>query len=266
MMTSSSSGACSWSSRRCSRPRRSWRSRRSSSSRSSGAARRAGRWVVSVVAAAGERRALVAQAVVGDDDVAQRWRRRARPTRWGPGPSCRSRRRCRARARSTGVLRGHRPVGEPLAEELAGPGRAGRRRREADVLDLHLVVEVHDWVGGARDRCREGTGDENGRARFRSRPIISPTSAAPHPRRKCFCRHRRQRHGPDANCAGDPADRPDHAPANAWEKFFDPSRKTLDLDFLSENANAVTQYADWISAGEVQSRPGAARHRQPDAQ
>jgi glycine/D-amino acid oxidase-like deaminating enzyme/nitrite reductase/ring-hydroxylating ferredoxin subunit len=40
---------------------------------------------------------------------------------------------------------------------------------------------------------------------------------------------------------------------NKWAKFYDPSRKTLDRDFISENANALAQYADWISGGEVKS-------------
>jgi glycine/D-amino acid oxidase-like deaminating enzyme/nitrite reductase/ring-hydroxylating ferredoxin subunit len=40
---------------------------------------------------------------------------------------------------------------------------------------------------------------------------------------------------------------------NPWEKTFDPARKTLDRDFVKENANTVAQYADWITGGDVKS-------------
>jgi glycine/D-amino acid oxidase-like deaminating enzyme/nitrite reductase/ring-hydroxylating ferredoxin subunit len=41
--------------------------------------------------------------------------------------------------------------------------------------------------------------------------------------------------------------------ANPWAKVFDPSRKTLDRDFITENANTVARYADWITGGDVKS-------------
>jgi Rieske Fe-S protein len=41
--------------------------------------------------------------------------------------------------------------------------------------------------------------------------------------------------------------------ANAWAKYYEPTRKTLDRDFVKENANVVAQYKDWISRGEVKS-------------
>ncbi|HTL28905.1 MAG TPA: FAD-dependent oxidoreductase, partial [Tepidisphaeraceae bacterium] len=40
---------------------------------------------------------------------------------------------------------------------------------------------------------------------------------------------------------------------NPWAKYYDPSRKTLDRDFVRENANTVAQYSDWITGGEVKS-------------
>ena len=50
---------------------------------------------------------------------------------------------------------------------------------------------------------------------------------------------------------------------NPWEKTFDPARKTLDRDFVKENANTVAQYADWITGGDVKSEleiaPGEGR-------
>jgi len=41
--------------------------------------------------------------------------------------------------------------------------------------------------------------------------------------------------------------------ANPWEKLYDPSRKQTNAEFVKENANAVAQYADLISGGEVKS-------------
>jgi glycine/D-amino acid oxidase-like deaminating enzyme/nitrite reductase/ring-hydroxylating ferredoxin subunit len=40
---------------------------------------------------------------------------------------------------------------------------------------------------------------------------------------------------------------------NPWAKYYDPTRNTLDRDFVKENANTVAQYKDWISGGEVKS-------------
>lgn len=40
---------------------------------------------------------------------------------------------------------------------------------------------------------------------------------------------------------------------NPWAKFFDPGRKTLDRDYVKENANTIAQYADWITGGDVKS-------------
>lgn len=40
---------------------------------------------------------------------------------------------------------------------------------------------------------------------------------------------------------------------NPWAKYFDPSRKTLDRDLIMENANAMAQYKDWITASDVKS-------------
>jgi glycine/D-amino acid oxidase-like deaminating enzyme/nitrite reductase/ring-hydroxylating ferredoxin subunit len=40
---------------------------------------------------------------------------------------------------------------------------------------------------------------------------------------------------------------------NPWAATFDPSRKTLDRDFVKENANTLAQYADWVTGGDVKS-------------
>lgn len=40
---------------------------------------------------------------------------------------------------------------------------------------------------------------------------------------------------------------------NPWEKLYDPSRKTLNTEFLSELANTVSQYKDLVTPGEVSS-------------
>ena len=42
---------------------------------------------------------------------------------------------------------------------------------------------------------------------------------------------------------------------NPWEKLYDPSRKTLRAagTFAKENLNVAGQYADWLTAGEVES-------------
>jgi glycine/D-amino acid oxidase-like deaminating enzyme/nitrite reductase/ring-hydroxylating ferredoxin subunit len=40
---------------------------------------------------------------------------------------------------------------------------------------------------------------------------------------------------------------------NPWTKLYDPSRKQANIDFVKENANAVKQYADWITGGDVKS-------------
>jgi glycine/D-amino acid oxidase-like deaminating enzyme/nitrite reductase/ring-hydroxylating ferredoxin subunit len=43
--------------------------------------------------------------------------------------------------------------------------------------------------------------------------------------------------------------------ANPWETLYDPSRVTLRAagDFARENANVVSQYADWLTGGDVSS-------------
>ena len=43
---------------------------------------------------------------------------------------------------------------------------------------------------------------------------------------------------------------------NRFAKFYDPTRATINRDLISENANVVKQYADWITPGEVKD-PGA---------
>jgi glycine/D-amino acid oxidase-like deaminating enzyme/nitrite reductase/ring-hydroxylating ferredoxin subunit len=42
---------------------------------------------------------------------------------------------------------------------------------------------------------------------------------------------------------------------NPWTKLYDPSRKTLRAigDFIKEGANTAVQYADWLTAGDVES-------------
>jgi glycine/D-amino acid oxidase-like deaminating enzyme/nitrite reductase/ring-hydroxylating ferredoxin subunit len=40
---------------------------------------------------------------------------------------------------------------------------------------------------------------------------------------------------------------------NPWAAAYDPSRKTLDRDFVKENANTLAQYADWVTGGDVKS-------------
>jgi glycine/D-amino acid oxidase-like deaminating enzyme/nitrite reductase/ring-hydroxylating ferredoxin subunit len=40
---------------------------------------------------------------------------------------------------------------------------------------------------------------------------------------------------------------------NPWEKLYDPSRKMLNVEFVTENLNTVTQYKDFLTAGDVGS-------------
>jgi glycine/D-amino acid oxidase-like deaminating enzyme len=40
---------------------------------------------------------------------------------------------------------------------------------------------------------------------------------------------------------------------NPWEKLYDPSRKMLNLEFVTENANTVAQYKDFLTGGDVRS-------------
>ena len=40
---------------------------------------------------------------------------------------------------------------------------------------------------------------------------------------------------------------------NPWEKLYDPSRKTINADFISENVNVVKQYAELVTGGDVKS-------------
>ena len=41
--------------------------------------------------------------------------------------------------------------------------------------------------------------------------------------------------------------------SNPWEKLYDPSRKILNTEFVTENANTVSQYTDLLTPGEVKS-------------
>jgi len=38
---------------------------------------------------------------------------------------------------------------------------------------------------------------------------------------------------------------------NAWEKVYDPTRKTLNAHFLKENLNTLAQFKDWVTGGDV---------------
>lgn len=40
---------------------------------------------------------------------------------------------------------------------------------------------------------------------------------------------------------------------NAWESVYEPSRKLLNKDVISEAANTNAQYTDWITSGEIKS-------------
>jgi Rieske Fe-S protein len=40
---------------------------------------------------------------------------------------------------------------------------------------------------------------------------------------------------------------------NPWENLYAPSRKTFNADFIKENLNAVAQYRELITGGEVKS-------------
>ncbi len=41
--------------------------------------------------------------------------------------------------------------------------------------------------------------------------------------------------------------------ANPWEKLYDPSRKMLNKEFVSENLNVAAQYVDLVTPGEIKS-------------
>jgi Rieske Fe-S protein len=41
--------------------------------------------------------------------------------------------------------------------------------------------------------------------------------------------------------------------SNPWEKLYDPARKMLNQEFITENANTVSQYRDLLTPGEVKS-------------
>ena len=47
---------------------------------------------------------------------------------------------------------------------------------------------------------------------------------------------------------------------NPWAKLYDPGRKTLNTDFVAENANVMKQYVDWITGGEVKSADDVPRN------
>lgn len=40
---------------------------------------------------------------------------------------------------------------------------------------------------------------------------------------------------------------------NDWEQLYDPSRKTLNTDFVAENANVIAKYKDLVTPGEIKS-------------
>lgn len=40
---------------------------------------------------------------------------------------------------------------------------------------------------------------------------------------------------------------------NPWAKLYDPGRKQANRDFVTENANVVKQYADWVTGGDVKT-------------
>ena len=40
---------------------------------------------------------------------------------------------------------------------------------------------------------------------------------------------------------------------NPWAALYDPTRKTLNMDFVAENANVMAQYADLLTGGDVKS-------------
>jgi glycine/D-amino acid oxidase-like deaminating enzyme/nitrite reductase/ring-hydroxylating ferredoxin subunit len=40
---------------------------------------------------------------------------------------------------------------------------------------------------------------------------------------------------------------------NAWEKLYDPSRKTMNTEFFAENANVVAEYKELVTGGDVKS-------------
>jgi glycine/D-amino acid oxidase-like deaminating enzyme/nitrite reductase/ring-hydroxylating ferredoxin subunit len=41
--------------------------------------------------------------------------------------------------------------------------------------------------------------------------------------------------------------------SNPWEKLYDPSRKEINLEFVTENANTLGQYKDLVTGGDVKS-------------
>ena len=40
---------------------------------------------------------------------------------------------------------------------------------------------------------------------------------------------------------------------NAWERLYDPSRKMMNAEFVSENVNVVKQYVDLVTPGQIRS-------------
>jgi glycine/D-amino acid oxidase-like deaminating enzyme/nitrite reductase/ring-hydroxylating ferredoxin subunit len=40
---------------------------------------------------------------------------------------------------------------------------------------------------------------------------------------------------------------------NPWAKLYDPNRKQTNTDFITENANVVKQYKDWVTGGDVKT-------------
>ncbi|MEZ0267778.1 MAG: Rieske 2Fe-2S domain-containing protein, partial [Phycisphaerae bacterium] len=41
--------------------------------------------------------------------------------------------------------------------------------------------------------------------------------------------------------------------ANPWARFYDPARKTVTSEFVSENVNAVKHFAEYVTPGEIKS-------------
>jgi len=41
--------------------------------------------------------------------------------------------------------------------------------------------------------------------------------------------------------------------SNPWEKLYDPGRRVVNVDFVSENANTMAQFVDYVTPGEVKS-------------
>jgi glycine/D-amino acid oxidase-like deaminating enzyme/nitrite reductase/ring-hydroxylating ferredoxin subunit len=73
---------------------------------------------------------------------------------------------------------------------------------------------------------------------------------------QCLHHHRRlrQRHDP-LHRRRDPRQRPDTGPGNRWTELYAPSRKAFHGigEFITEQANTLAQYTDWLRGGDVES-------------